>query len=434
MQGTAQQWLVLQLTSDPLALGIVGALQFGPLLFLAPFGGIIADRWPRRRVLVATQAAAAILAAILWALTATGAVQLWHVFVLATLLGFVNAVDMPTRQSFISEMVPPDHLINAVSLNSAQFNVSRILGPGVGGALIWLLGIPLLFLLNALSFLAVIAGLLMMRQADLVPMPRAKMGRGLRQVRALGEGVRFIAATPAVALTLLLVAVIGTFGFNFNVLLPLEAHSVLSAGPQVFGLVSSSLGVGALLGALLIARRRGVPSGRTLVATAAIFGTLEAGVALTTPGLLGGLAASLGLTDLAALAGRADYTLLAMGLIALTGMFMSTFSAAANTRTQLSSPPELRGRVMSVYMMLFAGTTPIGNLLISAIAGTPGGVPLAWAVAGLPCVAIALVGAWLMRRSPAAEKRPEVRPVTPALAGRIDAAKGALPEVAELAD
>ncbi|HKS70819.1 MAG TPA: MFS transporter, partial [Ktedonobacterales bacterium] len=167
MQSTAQQWLVLTLTPNPLALGIVGALQFGPLLI--PFGGAIADRWPRRNVLMATQTAAGLLALILFALTVTHAVQLWQVYVLALMLGIVNAVDMPTRQAFVSEMVPADSLLNAVSLNSAQFNASRIVGPGLAGALIALFGVPPLFLLNAVSFIAVIFGLLMMNLKDLVP-------------------------------------------------------------------------------------------------------------------------------------------------------------------------------------------------------------------------------------------------------------------------
>jgi MFS family permease len=223
MQGTAQQWLVLQLSPDPLALGLVGAFQFGPLLVLAPFGGIAADRWQRRKVLMTTQTCAALLAFTLWILTWTGLVQLWHVFVLALLLGLVNAFDMPTRQAFVSEMVGADRLLNAVSLNSAQFNVSRILGPGIAGGLIALFGVPFLFLGNALSFLAVIAGLAMMRPSELFPVPRNHNLRGLQQVRALGEGIRFIRRTPVLWVTLLLVGVAGTFGYNFNVLLPLEA-------------------------------------------------------------------------------------------------------------------------------------------------------------------------------------------------------------------
>jgi MFS family permease len=377
MQGTAQQWLVLTLSKDPLALGIVGALQFGPLLILGPFGGAIADRWPRRYVLIGTQMTSGVLAIVLWGLTATGIVQLWQVFVLATMLGLVNAVDMPTRQAFVSEMVPADKLLNAVSLNSAQFNASRIVGPGLAGAMIAVLGgTPPLFLLNALSYIAVIAGLAMMRVSELVAVPHTEPKHGLAQLRAVGDGIRFVLARPKLRITFLMVTVIGTMGFNFNVLLPLEATVMLRSGAVVFGLVSSALGAGALVGALMLARRGGVPTNRLLVSMAIVFGLLEVALALV------------------------HSIPLAMALIAVTGFAMSSFSASANTRTQLSSPPEMRGRVMSVYMMVFAGTTPIGNLLVSSVAGAAG-VPLALVISGLPCFAVACLAAWLWRREDA---------------------------------
>ncbi len=372
MQGTAQQWLVLTLSKNPLALGVVGALQFLPLLLLGPFMGIVVDRFPRRKLLLLTQTSSSILAVALWLLTVTNEVRLWHVFVLAALLGLVNALDMPTRQAFVSEMVPTNYLLNAVSLNSVQFNVARILGPAMAGALIALLGVPTLFLLNAISFLAVIAGLLMMRDAELVPIPRLAGAHGLAQLRAIGDGARFIWNTPSVRVTFLLLTVVGTLGFNFNVSLPLEASGVLHAGPTVFGLLSSSLGVGALVGALALARRGGAPSNRLLIGTTLVFGVLEAAIGLT-------------------------HSLpLVMLLIAATGCGMSMFSASANTRTQLSTPPEMRGRVMSVYSMIFMGSTPIGNLSVSAVASA-GGVPLSFVVMGVPCVAVALVAAWLWR-------------------------------------
>jgi MFS family permease len=374
MQSTAQQWLVLTLTSNPLALGIVGALQFGPLLVLAPFGGAIADRWPRRNVLIGTQAVAGVLALVLWTLTAAGAVQLWHVFVLATMLGLVNAVDMPTRQAFVSEMVPPESLLNAVSLNSAQFNASRIVGPGLAGGMIALLGgTAPLFLLNGLSYVAVIAGLLLMRMADLMPVPHAEPQHGLARLRAMGDGMRFVVARPSLRVTFLMIAIIGTMGFNFNVLLPLLATAGLGAGATVFGLLSSALGAGALIGALMLARRNGTPTNRMLVGMAMTFGVLESAMALTRS------------------------VPLALILIALTGFAMSSFSASANTRMQLSSPPEMRGRVMSVYTMVFVGTTPIGNLITSSVAGAAG-VPAAFVLSGLPCFAAACLAAWLWRR------------------------------------
>ncbi|HZC79512.1 MAG TPA: MFS transporter, partial [Ktedonobacterales bacterium] len=375
MQGTAQQWLVLSLSSNAIALGIVGALQFGPML--VPIGGAIADRWPRRNVLMCTQAIAGTLALVLYLLTATGVVQLWHVFVLALLLGVNNAVDMPTRQAFVSEMVPRERLLNAVSLNSAQFNASRIVGPGLAGLLIALFGTPLLFLLNAVSFLAVIVGLWLMHTSELMPVTRAAATQGLARLRAMGDGARFVLTTPKLRTTFLIIAACGMFGFNFNVLLPLEAKGVLHAGPSIFGLLSSALGAGALIGALLLAKRGGMPTNRRLVTMAAAFGLLEASVAI---------AASVQLV---------------LVLIALTGFFMSTFSASANTRVQLSSPSELHGRIMSVYTMVFIGTTPIGNLLVSAVAGH-WGVPVSFAISGIPCLLAALAAAWIWFRPGAA--------------------------------
>lgn len=374
MMTTAQMWLVLVLSRDPLALGLVAALQYGPLLILAPFGGAIADRWPRRTVLVVTQVGSGAISLILWMLTMTNMVQLWHVFVLAFLLGLINAVGMPTRQAFVSEMVPADHLLNAVSLNSAQFNASRIVGPGLAGGLIALLGgTSQLFLLDALSYIAVIVSLLMMRTGELVPVPHSEPQHGLARLRAMGDGIRFVLERPKLRVTFLMIAVIGTLGFNFSVLLPLEATDVLQSESVVFGLLSSALGAGALIGALMLARRGGEPTNRMLVGMAVAFGLLEAAMALTRS------------------------VPLAMILIAATGFAMSSFSASANTRVQLASPPEMRGRVMSVYTMVFIGTTPIGSLLISSVASAAS-VPVAFIVSGLPCFAVACLAAWLWRR------------------------------------
>ena len=413
MQGTAQQWLVLTLTSNPLALGIVGALQFGPLLVLAPFGGAIADRWPRRNVLIGTQVASGLLALVLWLLTATNVVQLWHVFVLATLLGLVNAVDMPTRQAFVSEMVPADNLLNAVSLNSAQFNASRIVGPGLAGGLIALLGgTPPLFLFNAVSYIAVIVGLVMMRVADLTPVPHSEPQHGLARLRAMGDGIRFVLERPKLRVTFLMIAIVGTMGFNFNVLLPLQATEVLKSGAIVFGLLSSALGAGALVGALMLARRSGMPTNRMLIGMAVVFGILESAMALTRS------------------------VPLALVLIALTGFAMSSFSASANTRTQLSSPPEMRGRVMSVYTMVFVGTTPIGNLLVSGVAGAAG-TPMAFVVSGLPCFAVACLAAWLWRRQDsraATEAESAEKPASTSVSTSEATAENTLKRELELAD
>lgn len=371
MQSTAQQWLVLTLApKNPLALGVTGALQFGPILVLGPLTGMLIDRYPRRNILFGTQAVAGLQALVMWALTATHVVQLWHVYALALLLGIVNAVDTPARQAFVSEMAPSSHLLNAISLNSVQFNVARIVGPAVAGGLIALLGIPLLFLLNALSFIAVIGGLAMMRVSELYAVPRVHGGAGLRGV---GEGMRFIWDNRDVRITFFLLAVVGLLGFNFNVLLPLEAKLTLHAGPTEFGLLSSALGAGALVGALALARRSGKPTHAILIGTALVFGVFES------------------------LAGLMGTLIPAMIFIAATGAMMSSFSASANTTTQLSTPPEMRGRVMSVYMMIFMGTTPFGNLAVSSIAAAFG-TPTSFLASGIPCSVAAIIALLLWRR------------------------------------
>ena len=413
MQSTAQQWLVLTLApKDPLALGITGALQFGPILVLGPVAGMLIDRYPRRAILFGTQTVAGLQALVMWGLTATNVVQLWHVYALALLLGIVNAVDTPTRQAFVSEMAPMSHLLNAISLNSVQFNVARIVGPAVAGALIALLGIPLLFLLNAVSFIAVIGGLALMRVSELYPVPRVKGGGG--GLRAIGEGMRFIWDNRDVRITFFLLAVVGLMGFNFNVLLPLEAAVTLKAGPTEFGLLSSALGLGALLGALTLARRSGKPTHAILIGTALIFGVMES------------------------LAGLMGTLIPAMIFIAATGAMMSSFSAAANTTTQLSTPPEMRGRVMSVYMMIFMGTTPFGNLAVSSIAGAFG-TPVSFIASGVPCTLAAIIALLLWRREGARAAQPalattaEELPVetTLRLAAETRGGAGVVPEMAE---
>jgi MFS family permease len=375
MQSTAQQWLVLTLShNNPLSLGIAGALQFGPVLVLGPLVGILIDRYPRRNILFVTQTVAGLQALVLWLLTATNTVQLWQVYLLALLLGIINAVDNPTRQAFVSEMAPSSHLLNAISLNSVQFNVARIVGPAIAGGLIYLLGIPLLFLLNALSFIAVIAGLFMMRAQELYPVPRIKKsGSGMR---GIGEGMRFVWNNRDIRITFLMLTVIGLMGFNFSVLLPITAKITLHSSVVDFGLLSAALGVGALVGALFMARRSGKPTHAMLIGTALAFGVMEA------------------------LAGFMGTLIPAMIFIAATGAMMSSFSASANTTTQLSTPPGMRGRVMSVYTMLFLGTTPFGNLTVSAIAAAFG--PTASFVAsGVPCVLVAIVAFLLWRREDA---------------------------------
>ncbi len=414
MQSTAQQWLVLTLApKNPLALGITGALQFGPILVLGPAAGMLIDRFPRRRILFGTQIVAGLQALVMWALTWTNVIQLWHVYALALLLGVVTAVDSPARQAFVSEMAPPSHLLNAISLNSVQFNVARIVGPAIAGGLIAVLGIPLLFLLNALSFIAVIIGLAMMRVTELYTIPKLRKGRG-GALRNMSEGMRFIWSNREVRIVFFMLAVVGMLGFNFNVLIPLQATNILHAGAAEFGLLSSALGAGALLGALTLARRGGNPTHAILISTAAIFGVMEA------------------------LAGQMGTLIPAMVFIAATGAMMSSFSAAANTTVQLSTRPEMRGRVMSVYMMIFMGTTPFGNLAVSAVASRFG-TPASFLFSGLPCTAAAIVAFVLWRRErlrasgpgPRASAAPLELDTTLRVAAETRLGTGVAPEMSE---
>lgn len=370
MQSIGQAWLVLQLTQNAFLLGLVSALQFLPVLFFSVFGGVIADKLPKRRILVFTQSAAMFQAFVLFVLAGTNVVQVWHVMVLAFCLGLVNSFDIPTRQAFISEMVGREDLMNAVSLNSAQFNASRVVGPGVAGLLIALLGIPPLFLLNAVSYIAVIAGLAMMDPALLhAAQRRATLESPLRQVR---EGMAFAWRTPSIRLALLMLFVISTFGMNFNIVLPLLAEDVYHTGAPGFGLLSSMLGAGSLVSALVLAATVKRPRAGLLVASAIGFSVLEFAIAAT------------------------PLSQVALLLLALLGFASITFSATANTTLQTNSPDHMRGRVMSLFAMVFAGATPIGALLTGTVANLYG-ARAAMAVGALPCALIAAY-AWLAIR------------------------------------
>jgi MFS family permease len=376
MQSTAQAWLVLELTHSAWWLGVVGALQFLPVLFLALFGGVLADRLPKRTVLLFTQSSAMLLAFILWILVATGGVQLWHVLILAALLGLTNSLDMPTRQAFVMEMVGREDLPNAVALNSSLFNMARVLGPGLGGVLIAWLGIAPLFLLNGISFIAVIIGLSMIDLHQL----RAQVKHEWLQdstrrpgtLQSLREGLVYVRNTPSVLLVIAVVGIVSLFGINFNVVLPLFATAVLHAGPAGFGFISATFGLGSLLSALWLAWGNNRPSIRRLLLGAIAFGILEALFAVS------------------------HLYLLSLVLIAGVGFAQIAFSALANTTLQTVTPDHLRGRVMSVYMMVFAGSTPLGNLFIGGLA-ILFNAPIAL-LFGAMLSLIAAVGAWILRK------------------------------------
>ncbi|MFI5958491.1 MFS transporter [Cryptosporangium sp. NPDC051539] len=339
MQTTAQDWLVLDLSHNSgTALGVVTALQFTPVLLLTLWAGALADRLDKRKVLIATQVASMVFALGMGALVVTGTAELWNVYAFALLLGTVNAFDTPVRQSFISEMVGPERLPNAVSLNSATFNSARLLGPAVGGLVIAGVGVGPAFLINGASYLAVLAGLLAMRPADLLTGRRVERARG--QVM---EGLRFVRGRQDLMLVIAMMSVLGTLGMNFNLTLPLLAKVEFDVGPASFGLLSAAFAAGALAGALLGARRTKRPSARVVLTCAATFGALECAVAFTP-----------------------TFGLAAVVLL-FTGLAFIAHNNAANARVQLGTPAHLRGRVMALYMLVFLGGTPLGSLIIGPL-------------------------------------------------------------------
>lgn len=338
MGRVAQDWLVLvELTNhDATALGIVTALQFLPVVLLAPVAGTLADRFSKRKVLVITQAGLAFTSALLAVLALTGTVQLWHVYVLATVQGFFTAADNPTRQAFVSEMVPQERLSNAVGLNSASFNAARLIGPAVAGVLIAMVGTGWTLVVNTFSFISVLVALSMMNGRELHPAPRGKGKGGVR------EGLAYVKHRPDLQLIMGLVFVLGTFGMNFQITTALMATTVFHKGAGEFGLLGSIMAIGSLSAALMSARRQ-QPRLRVLFVALAGFVIASAGAA-TAP----------------------TYTLFALWLIPV-GLTALTVLPTANTMVQLSVAPHMRGRVMALYMAVFMGGTPIGAPLIGWI-------------------------------------------------------------------
>ncbi|HXZ66549.1 MAG TPA: MFS transporter [Streptosporangiaceae bacterium] len=343
MQRVAQGWLVLELTHNSgTALGITTGLQFLPMLLFSLWGGVIADRYPKRRILMATQSAMGALALILGLLALTGSVRIWHVYLLAFALGLVTVIDNPTRQAFAVEMVGRDGMANAIALNSAVFNLARIAGPAVAGVVIGVLGTPAAFLVNAASYGAVLIGLKLMRPAELHPAPRAERGPG-----QLREALSYVRARPGLWMPLILIFFVSTFGMNFQVTNALMSRTVFHTGASAFGLASAVFAAGALGGALLAARRK-QPTIRLLLVTSVLFGLFE---------IMTGLAP--------------DYLTFLAALVP-TGLAVLTFTTAANSSTQLGTAPDMRGRVMGLYMLVFLGGTPLGSPLAGWLAATYG--------------------------------------------------------------
>lgn len=339
MQRVAQDWLVLELThGSGTAVGIATGLQFLPLLLFSLWGGMIADRYSKRGVLMATQSAMGALALALGVLALTGVVQPWHIYLLAFGLGMATVVDNPTRQSFAVEMVGRDDLRNAIALNSAVFNLARITGPAAAGLVISLIGTPAAFFLNAASYVAVIIGLRMMRPSELRPSERVPRAKG-----QLREGLAYVRSRPDLLMTMILVFFIATFGMNFQVTTALMSRVVFHTGAGRFGVASAVFAAGALCGALAAARRGRVGM-RLIVLTALVFGVLEVGTGL-----------------------MPTYWSFLL-LLLPTGMAVISFSTAANSSVQLGTPADMRGRVMGIYMLVFLGGAPIGSPLTGLVA------------------------------------------------------------------
>lgn len=389
-QRVAQDWLVLELSGNSgIALGITTGLQFLPVLLFGLYGGVLADRYDKRRLLLGAQGAMALLALALAALDLSGAVQLWHVYALAFGLGLASVVDTPVRQAFVSEMVGPDDLPNAVSLNSATFNSARIVGPALAGAAIAAVGTGWVFAANALSYVAVLAGLTAMRTSELHAGQRLPRAKG-----QLREGLSYVRSRPDLLVPIVLVFMVGTFGLNFQITLALVVKEVFARGAGAYGLLSAFLAVGSLIGALASARRTGPPRQRTLFAAVLAFGLLEVAVGLAP-----------------------TYVVMA-ALLVPTGVAVLTFTTTANAIVQLGSAPQVRGRVMALYILVFLGGTPVGAPLIGGLAeafGPRSSIVLGGVVTALSGVVAAVVMArvrslriepHLVRRRPHVHVRP----------------------------
>jgi MFS family permease len=338
MQSVAQAYLVLTvLHGGGFQVGLVIALQFVPMLVVGSYGGLVADRVDKRRLLYVTQASAGLLALTLGLLTATGAVEFWQVYLLAGLLGVVNLFDNPARQTFVQDMVGRDLLPNAVSLNSVLMNSARVIGPAIGGVLILTVGLAGCFLVNAGSYAAVIVALALMRTSELHRRPPVARAKG--QVR---EGLRYAWSTPDLRDPLLMMAVVGIFAFNFTTTLPLLAHTTFHGGAGTYSAFTAAMGTGAVVGGLLVAHRS-QPSARLLALIGVFFGAMIAAVALAP-----------------------SQTLTLVALVFM-GAGSISFIATANATVQLRSDPAMRGRVMALYAIAFLGSTPIGAPLMGAV-------------------------------------------------------------------
>jgi MFS family permease len=345
MQSLAMSWLVLSLTSSAIKLSLVNVLQFAPTLVFGLIAGVVADRVPKRSLLVCTQSIAALGSATLAFLIWSDRIQLWQVYLVALTVGISSSFDMPTRQAFVSDMVGREDLANAIALNSTLFNMGRLVGPALAGLVLGTLGMAACFTIDALSYLAVIGSLILMRN-----LPKSKLAKARKPIESLREGLAYVRTTPLVGYLIIFAGMVGVFGINFSVWMPLLAKQELDTGPGGFGLLMSSLGIGALAGALTLAFRSRHVNPRRLIATALILGLGEIVLAVVT---------------------QAAPTLVAAMLVStVVGFGLTSTMSMANTIVQSTAPDELRGRVMSVYIMVGTGVAPFGALLAGAVAAS----------------------------------------------------------------
>lgn len=344
MQSIGQSWLVLTLTGSPILLGLVGTIQFLPITFLSLFAGVLVDRFPKKKILIVTQTISMLLAFTLSALVFTKTIKYQHILILALILGFTNTFDMPARQSFTVEIAGREDLMNAIALNSATFNLARILGPSIGALFMAYFGAGWCFFFNGLSFIAVIFGLL---QIKVEPYVRKK-NENSNIAGEILDGLKYIFGNDKLIQTIIMVTIIGIFAFNYNVLVPTFTKVVLHSDEKTYGLLMAYLGVGSLIGALTVSVKSKGPKMKVLCISSVAIGCM-----LFTTGLT-----------------RAFY-ITAVSL-AFTGIFNIYFSTTANSILQINSSDEYRARVMSIYSLVFAGSTPIGNPFSGYVAGKYG--------------------------------------------------------------
>jgi MFS family permease len=386
MQSVALPWLVLQLGGSPLQLGLVMAFMFGPSMFFAPLGGVLADRVDKRRMLIAVNSVAMLQASALFVLAVTGVVEIWHIYLLAMVAGFVSAVEWPVRQAFVAELVPREDLVNAIALSSTSFNLSRVIGPAVAGVTIAVFGVAINFGINAISYLSVISSMLLIDPKLMHSVPRPDRFPSVR--KSLGEGVRYARATPSVLWPLVMLGGVTGLAMNFQTLLPLFTRSALGMDAGGYGAIFATMGAGSLIGSLALAFATSQrPMFRLIIGGGAFFLVLAFAL------------------------GFVRSPLLAFPLVVGIGLGSMLMVNTINVTVQNSVPDALRGRVMALYVMVFAGTAPIGGLFAGAVAEAFGAA-FALSLGAALASGVLVFVAWRLRsvRMPRLEETVAVEP------------------------